>query len=213
MENRNQRVFLAALCCLGLEANAQDILEPPRDVVSPEVERREIEPAAIDKEDYEVGAYVGMMSIQDFDTDWLYGVRGAWHVTEDFFLEGSYGMTQGDETSYEKLSGGAPLFDDSDRDYTFYNLSIGWNALPGEIFLFDDYAFKSDLYLILGAGGTDFLGDTWFTASFGVGYRLLLNDWIAFHLDARDHIFDRDTFGEDEITHNIELSTGLKVFF
>ena len=43
----------------------------------------------------------------------VYGVRGAWHVTEDFFFEASYGVSEGDLTSYEKLSGGAPLFDDS----------------------------------------------------------------------------------------------------
>ena len=46
-----------------------------------------------------------------------------------------------------------------------------------------------------------------------MGYRLLLTDSLAWRLDVRDHIFDRDTFGDDEITHNIELSTGLSFFF
>lgn len=213
MENWYQRFLLAALCVTGLQAQAQDVFEEPqRDVVNPEVERREIRPAAIDTEDFEVGPYIGMLSIQDFDTDFLWGARFAWHVTEDFFLEASYGSSQGDKTSYEKLSGGAPLFEDADRDYTFYNLNVGWNALPGEIFIIDR-ALKSDLYLVLGVGGTEFLDDDWFTVSAGVGYRLLLNDWLAWRLDVRDHIFDRDTFGDDEITHNIELSTGLTVFF
>lgn len=212
MENRNQRVLLAALLAAGLPAEAQDVFEEPRDVVNPEVERRETRPANIDTEDFEVAAYVGMLSIQDFDTEFLWGARFAWHVTEDFFLEASYGVSEGDQTSFEKLSGGAPLFEDADRDYTFYDLSVGWNALPGEIF-FGDRAFKSDLYLILGVGGTDFLDDNWFTVNAGVGYRLLLTDSLAWRLDVRDHIFDRDTFGDDEITHNIELSTGLSYFF
>ena len=212
MENWNQRVLLAGLLMAGLPVQAQDVFEEPPDVVSPEIERRDISPAAIDTEDFEAGAYVGMLSIEDFDSDFLWGVRFAWHVTEDFFLEASYGASQGDRTSFEELSGGAPLFKDADRDYTFYDLSVGWNALPGEIFL-GDRAFKSDLYLVLGVGGTDFLDDNWFTVNAGIGYRLLLTDSLAWRLDVRDHIFDRDTFGEDEITHNVEISTGLYYFF
>lgn len=46
-----------------------------------------------------------------------------------------------------------------------------------------------------------------------MGIRLLLTDAIAWHVDVRDHIFDRDTFGEDQTTHNIEFTTGFTVFF
>lgn len=212
MENRYQRFLLAALCALCLPIQAQEPFEQPPDVVEPDIERREIRPAAIDTEDFEISGYVGVLSIEDFDTDFLWGARFGWHVTEDFFLEASYGSSQGDRTSFEELSGGAPLFEDADRDYTFYDLSVGWNALPGEIFL-GSRAFKSDLYLVLGVGGTDFLDDNWFTVNAGVGYRLLLTDSLAWRLDVRNHMFDRDTFGDDEITHNIELSTGLSFFF
>lgn len=212
MENRYQRFLLAALCALALPIQAQEPFEQPPDVVEPDIERREIRPAAIDTEDFEVSGYVGILSIEDFDSDFLWGARFGWHVTEDFFLEASFGASQGDRTSFEELSGGAPLFEDADRDYTFYDLSVGWNALPGEIFL-GSRAFKSDLYLVLGVGGTDFLDDNWFTVNAGVGYRLLLTDSLAWRLDVRNHMFDRDTFGDDEITHNIELSTGLSFFF
>ncbi len=211
MENRYQRFLLAVVCCAAVSAQAQE--DSPTEVVSPEVERRVIEPAAIDREDFEVGAYVGLLAIEDFDAALLYGARFAWHVTEDFFLEASFGSSEGDQTSFEDLTGGAPLFDDSERDYLFYDLSVGWNALPGEVFLFGNRAMKSDLYLILGAGSTDFLDDNWFTLNAGVGYRLLINDWLTWRIDVRDHIFDRDTFGEEEITHNVELSTGITVFF
>jgi outer membrane beta-barrel protein len=218
MENRYQRLLLSALCyslcSIGSVAQAQGLVDSDSpQVVNPEIERREISPAAIDTEDFEVGPYVGILSIEDFGTNVVYGARAAWHVTEDFFLEFSFGSSEGDQTSYEELSGGSPLFEDDDRDYLFYDASIGWNVLPGEIFLFDKRALKSDLYLVLGAGSTDFLGDNWFTLNVGAGYRLLLSDSLAWRLDVRDHMFDRDTFGEDEVTHNLELSTGLTWFF
>ena len=60
MESRNQRLLLAALLAAALPVHAQDVFEEPRDVVNPEVERRDIRPAEIDTEDFEVGAYVAV---------------------------------------------------------------------------------------------------------------------------------------------------------
>lgn len=220
METWHKRIFLAVICLFTLAlagpASAQQQDNQPEDdgqVISPDIERRPISTDAIDTEDFEVGAYVGILSIADFNSEPVYGARAAWHISEDFFLEASYGQSQADLTSFEKLSGSSPLFEDAERDYKYYNLSVGWNALPGEIFLFGGNAFKSDLFVVLGGGNTDFLGDKWFTVTAGVGYRLLLTDWLTWRVDVRDHLFDRDTFGEDETTHNIEVTTGFTVFF
>ena len=214
MENWHKRFLLTGLCCaLGAAPALAEESQTPRQVINPEIDRRDIDPAAIDTEDFEVGVYAGLLSIADFNSEIVYGVRAAWHITEDFFFEGTYGVSKADLTSYEKLSGGAPLFEDAERDYSYYNLNIGWNALPGEIFLFGGRAFKSDLYFVVGAGNTDFLGDKWFTVTAGAGYRLLLNDWLAWHFDVRDHLYDRDTFGEDETTNNVEITTGFTFFF
>lgn len=186
---------------------------PTVQVIEPDLNRREIKTDAIDTENIEIGAFYGILSIEDFSSNEVYGVRAAYHVTEDFFLEGTYGLSEGDLTSFEKLSGGSPLLSDEDREYSYYNLSAGWNVFPGEVFIWDDYAFNSSVYLIAGIGSTEFAGDSWFTVNVGAGIRLLLTDWVAWHIDVRDHIFDRDTFGEDQTTHNIEFHTGLTFFF
>jgi len=214
MEYWTQRFLLTTVCLCGLTTPALAQQMPPSiEVITPEVERREITRAAIDTEDFEIGVSAGLISIQDFKAETTVGLRAAWHVTEDFFFEAYYGSSQGDQTSYEQLSGGAPLFTEEERDYQFYTLSLGWVVLPGEIFILDRYAFKSDFYLIGGAGSTEFLGDSWFTVSIGAGYRLLLNDWIALRIDVRDHLFDRDAFGVEETTNNIEVTTGLTFYF
>jgi outer membrane beta-barrel protein len=214
MENRYQCIFLAT-ALLGLSSTHVLCEESSgaEQVIYPDVERRVIKRSDIDTENFEMGPFVGIISIQDFESEIVYGARAAWHVTEDFFFEANYGVSEGDLTSYEKLSGGAPLFDDEDRDYSYYNLNLGWNVFPGEVFIFDDYALKSDLYFIAGAGNTDFLGDNWFTINIGVGYRLLLNDWFAWRVDVRDHIYDRDAFGTEETVNNIEWTTGVTFFF
>lgn len=107
----------------------------------------------------------------------------------------------------------APLYKDSGRGYSFYNLTVGWNLLPGEIYFSEQRTFKSDLYLVSAFGGTDFLGDTWFTATLGVGYHLLFNEWFSMRLDVRDHVLDLDSLGENETTHIIEWTAGVTFFF
>ena len=214
MENRLKHIFLTGSLILGsMHLSTGCFAEESVQVIEPDLNRRSIKTDAIDSENFEVGLYVGLISIADFSSSEVYGLRAAYHITEDFFFEATYGMAEGDLTSYEKLSGGSPILSDSDREYSYYNLSLGWNILPGEVFIFDDYAFNSAVYLIGGIGSTEFAGDSWFTVNFGVGFRLLLTDEIAWHIDVRDHLFDRDTFGSEETTNNVEFHTGVTVFF
>jgi outer membrane beta-barrel protein len=187
--------------------------EPPGQVIDPQVERREIKEPAIDREDFEIGGYVGVMGIEDFGSNVSYGVRLAYHITEGFFVEGTVGQSDGGLTSFEVLSGGARLITDDERTMTYYNLNLGYNILPGEVFLGEGRAYNTNLYLIAGLGSTTFAGDDRFTVNVGVGYRFLLTDSVALHLDFRDHLFDIDLLGEEKTAHNLEGSLGVTVFF
>ena len=187
--------------------------EGPGQVIDPEVERREIKEPAIDREDFEIGAFAGIMSIEDFGSDIVYGARLAYHVTDGFFVETTVGRTEGGLTSFEVLSGDARLITDSQRTLTYYNLNLGYNILPGEVFIGEGRAYNTNLYLIAGLGSTRFAGDDRFTVNFGAGYRFLLTDSVALHLDFRDHLFDIDVIGEEKTAHNLEAHLGLTVFF
>jgi len=187
--------------------------EVPGQVIDPEVERREIKEPAIDREDFEIGPYVGIMSVEDFGVDVVYGARLAYHITEGFFIEGTVGRTDTGLTSFEELSGDARLLTSSEREYTYYNLNLGYNILPGEVFIGEGRAFNTNLYLTGGLGSTSFAGDDRFTVNFGFGYRFLLSDSIALHLDFRDHLFDIDLFGDEKTAHNLESTFGFTVFF
>jgi len=187
--------------------------QAPGQVIDPEVERREIKEPSIDREDFEVGAYAGIMSIEDFGSNVSYGLRIAYHITEGFFMEATVGQSDGGLTSFEVLSGGARLITDSERTLTYYNLNVGYNILPGEVFFGEGRAYNTNLYLIAGLGSTTFAGDDRFTVNFGAGYRFLLNDSVALHLDFRDHLFDIDLLGEEKTAHNLESHLGVTVFF
>ncbi len=195
----------ASLISVGAAAKAPE-------VISPDIDRREIKVARIDNENIEIGIYGGILSIEDFDSSNISVLRVDFHINEHTFIEASYGTAKGDKTTFEELIPATQLISDEQREYTSYDISFGWNMLPGETWIFNK-AYKTDFYLILGGGTTEFGGDKWFTWNVGAGYRLFLKDWIAWRIDVRDHIFNRDLFGEDDQTNNIELSTGISFFF
>ena len=182
-------------------------------IITPDLERRTIEDDLLDNEDFEIGLFAGVLSFEDFGSNSVAGIRIAYHVTEDFFLETTVAQSTLQETSFERLSGSTPLFTDDEREMLYYNMSVGYNILPGEIFIGENWAFNSTFYLVLGAGNTDFGNESHFTYSIGGGLRLFLTDWMAFHIDMRDHILTHDLLGEDITINNLEAHLGLTVFF
>jgi len=222
MESRFQHILLSkaqvVLALLLMSATTAFAATDPNELeleplVVREPERREVDVDALDRENIEIGVFGGLMNVEDFGSNTVTGLRAAYHVTEDFFIEGMYGKTTLGETSFERLGGGAQLLTDEQRDMTYYNVAVGYNIFPGESFVSSGWAFKGGMYVVAGVGSTDFAGDDRFTINAGLGYRLIATDWLAFHFDVRDHIFDTDLLGDDETKHNIEFSGGLTLFF
>jgi outer membrane beta-barrel protein len=184
---------------------------PPR-VVEPEVTRRDIKVPKIRSSNFELGASYGALSIEDFGTHPSYGIMAAYHVTEDFFFQGEVGRSKAGQTSFETLAN-VNLLTESERRFTYYDLSLGYNFLPGEVFIGRNFAMTSAFYILGGVGGTDFAGDTKFTVNFGAGYRVVPVDWLAVHVQVQDHLFQSSVLGTAKLTNNLEALIGTTVFF
>ncbi len=214
------RSTIKALACMLLivaaspllAADDQPLVSTDAPLIEPEVERKEIIDAKIDTEDFEVGFFAGMFSTEDFGTNSVLGATIAYHVTEDFFFELAVGETETQPSSVERL-GFFDILNDDERTLQYYNLSIGYNILPGEAFITSDWAFYTAFYFIGGVGNTHFAAQDNFTVNFGAGFRFVITDWMAFQVDMRDHIFDLDILGEEQTTHNLELTGGITFFF
>jgi outer membrane beta-barrel protein len=221
MESRIRGIFLSSLALvasaiLALPALAQDDSVPaeqqtPR-VIEPDVQRRSVDVSKIDTEDFEITGFVGMMGIEDFEADLVIGARLAYHINDLFFAEASYGSSEAGRSSFEKLQLDADLLG-SNRDFSYYDLSLGYNVLPGEVFFGSKRAFNSSMYLIGGLGSTDFADDNNFTINFGFGIKFLPTDYIAIRLDARDYLFDTEITGEDKTTHNFQGTLNVSWYF
>ena len=223
METRLGSVLLAAALLSGcgwfhradkgpspvVAESAQD--EPP--IVQPQVDRRIVKTPKIKAKDFELGAYYGALSIEDFGTNPIYGATGAYHVTESIFLQGAVARSKGGTSSLEEVFPQITVLGRSGRQFTYYDLDVGYNILPGEVYLGKGRAFNTALYAVVGMGAVKFAETNHFALNFGVGERVLITHWLALHLDVRDHIYESSLFGTQKNTHNIEATLGLTVFY
>src|SRR6185503_2576639 len=117
------------------QADSDDSTAAPPRVIEPQVARRTVKGPRIDTENIEVGGVFGALSIEDFGTNPVYGFTAAYHVPEDFFFQAEAGRSTAGKTSFETLGGNITLLTGNQRQFTYYNLALGYNFLPGEVFL------------------------------------------------------------------------------
>jgi outer membrane beta-barrel protein len=197
---------------MAARAQTQDQQPANEQVIVPQVDRREVKLPRFPSKDFEVGVFGGTYATQNFGASAVGGLRVGYHITEDFFAEAVYARTKvSDETFRQILPGG--VFAQTKEKLSYYNLSAGYNVLPGEVFIGSNRAKATAVYLIGGVGSTKFNDQKRQTLNFGLGLRLLLADRWALQVDMRDHVFSLDLLGKRQSTQNLELTGGLTFFF
>ena len=213
MESRIRYIFLAlagSAIVFSAPVWSQDGTAAPPQVIEPNVERRDLDVGAIDTEDFELTGFIGIMSVEDFETNGVYGVRLAYHINTALFIEAAVGRTEVGDSTAEGIIGNEFF---TDRNLTYYDVSLGWNILPGESFFGERRAFNSVFYLIGGIGNTDFADDNNFTINFGFGFKFLPTDYLAVRIEARDYLFDTELNGVDKTLNNMQGTINLSWFF
>ncbi len=223
METRFQHILLAAsllgaLTCFSTSVFAADEKEKNNDgelgkIITPDIERRHIKEADLDSEDIEVGLYTGVLNVEDFGSNMVAGVSFSYHITEDFFAQVNYGTSKTEKTSYELLSGGVELLTKDQRDLSYYNISLGYDFLPGQVYLSEKWHFNTSVYLVAGAGNTNFADKNYFTYNLGAGFKFYATDWLMLDLSMRNYSFEHELFGVAKKINNPESRLGISIFF
>lgn len=217
------RSFVATLSLLTASAWCAAQTTPAQQpgneqVIQPQVERREVKLPKYPSKDFEIGAYVGTYAMQHFGSNLVAGVRLGYHISEDIFVQAVYGQTTVSDESFRKILPGG-IFAQPEETLKYYNLSAGYNILPGEVFWGRSTAFASSLYVIAGIGNTNFIASDKVnhrnrqTINYGAGIRVLFHDRFSVQMDMRQHIFDLDILGKNESTKNLEWTGGVSFYF
>lgn len=205
-------LLLSALGTLGLAAAAAEQGAATEQVVVPQVARRDISLPRFPSNDFEIGAFAGNYSTQNFGSSTVSGVRLGYHINEDFFAEAVLAQTRVSDSAFRQVLPGG-VFPSASEKLSYTNLSVGYNVLPGEVFLGSKRALPVAFYLIGGVGSTRFNQQRQSTFNLGAGMRVFLNDRFALQLDAREHIYALDLLGQRQSTRNPELTLGLTTSF
>ena len=210
--------FFLSLIILGIwlptvSQAAEKNEENQNSLIEPQIERSEFNESIIDSEDFELTAYVGILSVEDFGANSVLGIKLAYHINEDVLVQFDYGLSEAGKTSFEVLSGGAPLLSDEERKLEYYLVNLGFNLLPGEAFVTDASTLNTSFYVMAGIGSTQFAGDDRFTLNLGTGYQVLFADAFSFSIDFSDLIFNIDVLGENKVAHNLQYAIALSWFF
>ena len=212
------RTLSLLLCALGAAVNvpalAQTSTQKPANeqVVVPQVDRRDVRTPRYPSKDFELGAFLGTYSAENFGSSMVYGLRLGYHITEDVFVQATYGTTEVSDEAFRRVLPGG-IFANPKETLKYYNLSAGYNILPGEIFLGRNVAKASAVYVIAGIGSTDFISQKKQTINFGLGMRVLLRERFSVQVDIRDHVYSLDLLGENTSTNNVEFTAGLSWYF
>ncbi len=205
-------LIITCLGCVNYSSFASEVSSNEVEI-KPIVERKDVLDDVLDTENFEIGLQGGLISVEDFESNSWVSAHLAYHITEYFYVKARYGVADAGITSFEKLSNTSPLLTDEQREITYYGLNIGYNLMPGEIFLGKDLAFNSVFSVELGGGTTEFAGDDNFTVNISTNYRVFINDWIAWDIGMSDYIFDTTITGQTKTTHNLNFTTGFAVYF
>ena len=215
--NRTILTLLAGAFAVPAFAQSTPAPQPPRpaneQVVVPQVERRDLRLPKFPSKDIEVGAFAGVYSTENFGTSGIVGLRLGYHITEDFFVQANLAQTRVKDSAFRQLLPGGGIFPNETETLSYYNVSAGWNLLPGEGFIGANRAKATALYLLGGVGSTKLVERRRQTMNFGVGLRMLVADRAGVHVELRDHVFATDLLGPRQTTHNLELTGGLAWYF
>jgi len=205
-------LFTLCTAALGQTGPAPSAASTAEQVIVPQVERRDVKRPKYPSNDFAIGLYAGTYATQNFGASMVSGLRVAYHVTEDIFVDATLGRTKvSDENFRQVLPGG--IFVNRTERLSYYAVSAGYNVLPGEVFFGRNYAKATQGYILAGVGSTDFAGQKRQTFRAGFGLRLIVADWFSLQADVRDHIFTLDLLGRRQSTQNLEVTAGLTVFF
>lgn len=192
--------------------NSDENDEPTVRVVEPDKKTDAARAAIMDTERYEFGVYTGFLSVEDFNTNPVFGLNFVYHINPKWYAQFNYGSSTVDRSSYED-SFGENYIADSDRDFNYMNIVAAYQILHGRSYFRESGKYNSGFYLVGGIGNVDYAGDSNTSVVIGASYRIIRTDWLLIAFDYRSHILESSFLGVDKQTFNNELAVGLNFFF
>ncbi|MEX1033374.1 MAG: outer membrane beta-barrel domain-containing protein, partial [Cellvibrionaceae bacterium] len=180
-------------------------------VIEPESRVVEARPAAIDDERFQLGLYLGNLSVEDFGSDLVSGIELSYHLADSWLLQLNYGKASIDRAAFETSQ--RQFLSSDDRNFEYLAAVGGYRLLHGRSFFGVRNKYNTDIYALAGPEQVSFSGNDETGLVFGLSYRVVFTDWMTFNMDFREHMFKRDFIGDSKQTLNTEFRIGINALF
>lgn len=180
-------------------------------IIEPDKNVTDAQAASIDTEKFQLGFYLGTLSVEDFGTEVISGLELTYHLNQRWFVQGNYGTATIDRAAFETST--LQFLADEDRDFEYFAITGGYRWLRGRSFLGANAKYSSDIYLLAGVEQVSFAANDETGLNLGLSYRVVLTDWMTLNVDFREHTFKRDFIGDSKQTFNTEFRVGINALF
>lgn len=216
MKMVKQCVGFLSMASISFLSQAQTIGEATSDdsvtVIEPAQKNQKDKITEVVPGKIEVGAYMGTLSIEDFDSNQLLGLSASFHFTQRIMGSLYYGRSSEANATFEE-SLGQSFVPEREDGFSFAGISAAYNLFQGKSYFSQKYKFNSYIYAEAGLEQVDFAGDSNTGFLLGAKYKIIANEWLSGDLNFRNHIVNRDLLGEDKLTQNLEFSIGISAHF
>lgn len=193
------------------EDNDNQTNKPVR-VVIPDKRVDAAKPATIDTERFELGAYIGMLSVADFNTNMVSGFSLTYHITPRWLTQLQMGSSTVTRATFEDIAD-ANFLAEGEYDFSYTTVSGGYRIAHGRSFLSTKGKYDSSIYVLAGVGNIEFAGNSAASGVLGLSYRVVPTDWMTINLDFKNHLFEREFLNTTSQTMNNELAIGFNFLF
>ena len=141
----------------------------------------------------------------------IFALGYSYHMTEDFAVEATAGITQLTSKGGPELERTFAVLQDKSRRQLMFDAVLEYSLAHAKM-RFGGSITHFDFVLAAGGGVVDSVVSSGIAGTGGFGLKFFLGKAFAFRLDLRDHVFQQQLLAETFIVNDISATLGLSLF-
>ena len=153
-------------------------------------------------------AKVGSVPLYTFG---VFALAYAYHMTEDFAVEATAGVTQLTSRGGPELERTFAVLQNKPRRQLMFDAVLEYSLAHAKM-RFGGSISHFDFILVAGGGVVDSVVSSGIAGTGGFGLKFFLGKAFAFRLDLRDHVFQQQLLAEKFVVNDVSATIGLSLF-
>jgi outer membrane beta-barrel protein len=160
---------------------------------------------------HELTVRTGYYASDTFDGWAVAAFAYGYHMTEDFAVEATAGITQLTSHGGPELERTFAVLQNKPRQQLMFDAALVYSLAHAKM-RFGGSIKHFDFFLAAGGGVVDSVVSSGLAGTGGLGFKFFLGRAFAFRFDVRDHVFQQQLLSEKLVVNDISATIGLSLF-